>query len=174
MKLSMLAALSLVLASIAVCLSGQASAEKRIGSFEVQAEDVPCCDHAFIQAIVWSGTDSLMTLEDLAAYCRPVLWFSPDEPLLRETEGKGMRLPEPFPFEDAPEGPVVYYRVRNLMVSGDNTAAYRPDPVDRGKSVIDFSKVVAIDLDFFFYYHAESGFGGHGHDVESVQFKVFI
>jgi hypothetical protein len=173
-NLNRLASLSLVLLISIPCMSRLAAAEKRLGSFEISAEDVACCEHTSIQALVWSGTDSLMTIERLAAHCGPVLWFSPDEPLLADTEGRDIRLPEPFPFEDAPDRPVVYYRVRNLMVSGDEEAAYKPDPADRGESIIDFSEVVAIDLDFFFYYHAEAGFGGHAHDVESAEFKVFI
>jgi hypothetical protein len=64
--------------------------------------------------------------------------------------------------------------VRKLVVDGDDAAAYKHDPVERGKSVIDFREVIAVDLDFFFYYHAESGFGGHAHDVESVQLKVLM
>jgi len=35
----------------------------------------------------------------LAAYCAPILWFSPDEPLLEDATGKGIRVPDPFPFE---------------------------------------------------------------------------
>ncbi|MFC1799493.1 hypothetical protein ACFL2Z_01085 [Candidatus Eisenbacteria bacterium] len=98
--------------SFVMYASQVAGAEKRLGDFEIQADDVPCCGHAFIQALVWSGTDPLMTLEDLAAYCTPVLWFSPDEPLLGEAEGKDIMLPEPFPFEGAPGGPVTYYMVQ--------------------------------------------------------------
>jgi hypothetical protein len=174
MRLLRFALKHLIPVFIVLCLTGQASADKKLGDFEINAEEVPCCDHAFIQAIVWSGSDSLMTLEDLAAYCAPILWFSPDEPLLGETEGKNIMIPEPFPFEDTTNRPVTYYMVRNLIVTGDKDDAYRPDPVDRVKSIIDFSDVAAIDLDYFFYYHAESGFGGHAHDVESVQFKVYI
>jgi hypothetical protein len=162
-----------VLAAVAL-LIGQAAAERQMASFEIRPEDVPCCDHALIQAIVWSGRDSLMTIENLAAHCAPVLWFSPDEPLLGDTEGKDLRLPRPFPFEEDPGGPVVYYRVRNLIVTGEEETAYMSDSADRGKSVVDLSNVVAVDLDFFFYYQAEAGFGGHVHDVESVEFKILI
>jgi hypothetical protein len=166
--------LALAMTTAVTLFTGQAVAERQLASLEMEAEDIPCCDSKLVQAIVWYGSDSLMTLENLAAYCGPVLWFSPDEPLLGDAKGKDIRLPEPFPFEDDPEGPVVYYRVRNLVVAGDEETAYVPDPADRGKSVIDLSNVVGVDLDFFFYYHAEAGFGGHAHDVESVEFKVFI
>jgi hypothetical protein len=165
---------ALILIVIIAFLTGQAEARKKLSSLEMDPEDVPCCDSRVVQAIVWSGADSLMTIGDLAAYCGPVLWFSPDEPLLGDTEGEYIMLPEPFPFEDHPDRPVVYYRVRNLLVTGDRETAYLPDPYDRSKSVIDLGKVLAIDLDFFFYYRSEAGFGGHEHDVESVEFKVII
>ena len=174
MTLSRLLVLISVFALVVSGLSGRTAAEDQLGSFEIRGEDVPCCEYGFIQAVVWSGADSLMAIENLAAYCGPVLWFSPDEPLVEDKEGKEISLPEPFPFEHDPEMPVVYYRVRNLMVTGDKETAYRPDSAERGRSLIDLSIVVAVDLDFFFYYHSEAGFGGHAHDVESVELKVVI
>jgi hypothetical protein len=174
MRITRLATAVLVLVLIPALFTGAEAKEKRLGSFEIEGDDVPCCDSRKAQAVVWSGADSLMAIEDLAAYCGPVLWFSPDEPLLDDASGEDIKIPEPFPFEDAPDRPVVYYRVRKLMVSGDKEGAYTPDPDDRGRSIIDMSSVVALDLDFFFYYHAESGFGGHAHDVESVEMKVYV
>jgi len=164
----------LVLITSLALLAGPATARRKITSIEMDPEDIPCCDSRMVQAVVWSGDDSLMTVEDLAAYCGPVLWFSPDEPLLGDTEGKDITLPEPFPFEDDRGRAVVYYRARNLMVAGDRETAYMPDHDDRGESVIDLGNVVAIDLDYFFYYSSEAGFGGHAHDVESVELKILI
>jgi hypothetical protein len=133
----------------------------------------PCCELADVPGVVWYGLDTTMTVERVAAYCAPILWLSPDEPLLDDKKGKDIRVPEAFPFEDAPDAPVVYYRLRTVYTRADNTApAYIPDPNDRGQSIIDLSEVIAIDLDFFFYYPSEEGFGGHQHDVESVEMKV--
>jgi len=133
----------------------------------------PCCDLKDVPGVVWYGLDSTMTVERIAAYCAPILWFSPDEPLLDDQKGKDIRIPEAFPFEDAPDAPVVYYRLRTVHArQGDNGPAYIPDPNDRGNSIIDLSSVAAIDLDFFFYYPSEEGFGGHQHDVESVEMKI--
>ena len=39
---------------------------------------------------VWEGTDSIMTVKDLVAYCAPVFWFSPDEPELDKRKGKAV------------------------------------------------------------------------------------
>jgi hypothetical protein len=117
-----------------------------------------------------------MTIERLAAYCAPVLWFSPDEPLLAGHTGKTITIPEPFPFEAASANPVVYYRVRTLQTRGASadTVAYRPDALDRGRSVVDLRRVAGIDLDFFFYYSSEAGLGTHQHDVESAQFQIMV
>jgi hypothetical protein len=133
----------------------------------------PCCELGDVPGVVWFGTDTTMTIERFVAYCAPILWFSPDEPLLDDRTGKEIRIPEAFPFENAPDAPVVYYRVRTVMAGEDAEGApYYPDPNDRGKSEIDLRYVGAVDLDFFFYYPSEEGFGGHKHDVESVEMKV--
>jgi len=133
----------------------------------------PCCDLKDQPGVVWYGLDSTMTVERIASYCAPVLWFSPDEPLLDDNKGKAIRIPEVFPFEDAPDAPVVYYRLRTVYSRDDPAGpAFIPDPNDRGNSIIDLNNVAAIDLDFFFYYPSEEGFGGHQHDVESVEMKI--
>ncbi|MBK6506187.1 MAG: hypothetical protein IPG02_11080 [Ignavibacteria bacterium] len=48
---------------------------------------------------VWEGTDSIMTVKDLVAYCAPVFWFSPDEPELDKRKGKDINIPTYFPFD---------------------------------------------------------------------------
>ena len=75
-----------------------------------------CCRHEDLTSeygVIWTGLDPRMTIERLAAYAAPVLWFSPDEPLLktgpgrRTAKGKDIMLPEPFPIEEDPGQPVV-------------------------------------------------------------------
>ena len=149
-------------------------ADEQVGNFGISADEVPCCDDK-VQAIVWSGNDPLMTLQKLAAYCAPIMWFSPDEPLLEDSEGKDILLPESFPFEKQTGTPVVYFRVRNILVIENSPGpAHLPDSSDKNNSVIDLRQIAGIDLDYFFYYHAEEGFGGHRHDVESAEFKIFV
>ena len=138
-------------------------------------ENIPCCQYDPLDAIVWSGADSIMSIATLAAYCGPILWFSPDEPLLANLAGRDIRIPTTFPFEDSTDAPVVYYRVRQILVRGQRSdAAYVADPEDRGGSVVNLRHVSGIDLDFFFYYPSEEGFGGHRHDVESAEMKVAV
>jgi len=59
--------------------------------------------------ILWYGSTPRITFEELARYCGPILWFSPDEPLLDFTPGTEMMIPEPVPFEEPADSPVVYY-----------------------------------------------------------------
>jgi hypothetical protein len=135
----------------------------------------PCCEIADVPGVVWYGMDSTLTVDRLAAYCAPILWFSPDEPLLDDRTGEDIRLPEPFPFEDAPDAPVVYYRLRKVYARDDNEAPpYVPAGDDRGAALVDLENASAVELDFFFYYSGEEGFGGHAHDVESVEMKIGI
>jgi hypothetical protein len=143
--------------------------------FTIDEKDVLCCSESGIQAIVWHGNDTKMSIKKLASYCAPVLWFSPDEPLLNDTKGKEILLPEPFPFEEDPQQPVVYYRIRTILHRDDaDGLAYIPDSTDKNQSIIDLRQIAGIDIDFFFYYRAEEGFGGHPHDVESAEFQIIV
>lgn len=141
--------------------------------FDVR-RDVPCCQTEGASAVVWAGSDSLMTFADLAAYCGPVLWFSPDEPLLpRPRSAQDIAIPAAFPFDLMAGGPVVHYRVRTL-VSREPQRACRWSQDNLDGSLIDLSQVSAIDLDYFFYYPSEEGVGGHLHDVESVEMTLAV
>lgn len=168
---------ALVLALIAAVtgLAHPRPALARKMSFTVNGDSIPCGEYEKYQAIVWYGDNPRMTLAQLAAYAAPVVWFSPDEPLLDGAAGKGITVPSAFPFEDPSSTPVVYYRVRNILQRADaNESAFMPDSSDRGGGIVDLSEVAGIDLDFFFYYPSEAGLGGHVHDVESAQFKLAV
>jgi len=143
-------------------------------SFTVEGKDIPCGADNGIPAIVWFGNEPRMPLARLAAYCAPVLWFSPDEPLNARAPGS-ISIPQAFPFEDGAATPVVYYRVRAILARTDvRGKAYEPGVGGRDSAVIDLGNVTGIDLDFFFYYPAEAGLGGHKHDVESAEFQLAV
>ena len=132
--------------------------------------------------VVWQGIERYMTFEDLAAYCGPVVWFSPDEPLLNGAEGLDIRLPTAFPFEDQVDAPVVYYRVRTVLEDTDFNKEEGTEDVpvlsemdpEKRTTEIDLRQTAGIDLDFFFFYPSEEGFGAHKYDVESVEMKLFV
>lgn len=123
----------------------------------------------------WSGTTSKMTINELAAYCAPIFWFSPDEPELENRRGKDIKIPANFPFEEEGESPVVYYQIRKLVLLPEKESpAFYPDSSNWGESVVDLSKIVGIDLDYNHYYRFEAGLGGHDHDTEQAQFKILV
>jgi len=134
-----------------------------------------CCQIEDGQKIIWSGTDPIMTYQELASYCGPILWFSPDEPNLERATGKDIRIPMAFPFEEQVDSPLVYYMVRTLLTRGNNEdPAIHRDYSNRLDTEIDLRVLVGIDLDYFFYYPTEEGLGAHKHDVESVFLKLFV
>jgi hypothetical protein len=129
------------------------------------------------EGLVWQAQDPLMSFADLAAAAAPVLWFSPDEPLLGDLSGKDIDLPTAMGFEPAPEGPVVYFRIRKIVTDPDRRLADPPlQNVDPGRMTthIDLRQVNGIDIDYFFYYPEEAGFGAHQHDVESIEVKLLV
>ena len=169
------AALLLALIVIIAGLGDPAPALARKLGFTVDGATIPCGEYEKFQPIIWYGDNPRMTLAQLAAYCAPIVWFSPDEPLLDEAEGKQITIPSAFPFEDSTSTPVVYYRVRNILQRSDTkSAAFLPDSSDRGGGTIDLSNVAGIDVDFFFYYPSEAGLGGHRHDVEGATFQLGV
>ena len=134
-----------------------------------------CCQIEQGFQMIWEGTDPIMSYRELASYCGPILWFSPDEPNLQRASGKDIRIPTAFPFEDQVDAPLVYYRVRTLVKKKDmvDPAIYR-DNSNRLDTTIDLRTLVGVDLDYFFYYPSEEGLGAHKHDVESVYFKIYV
>lgn len=137
-----------------------------------QKKDSIVINKAFV---FWSGSKSEMTFKELASYCAPIFWFSPDEPELRNKSGKEIDIPAYFPFEKQADRPVVYYQFRNILKSENATGdVVKKDKTDKNNSIIDLSKVVAIDIDYSHYYRNEAGLGGHKHDTEQSQFKVYV
>lgn len=134
-----------------------------------------CCGLGDVQGIVWHGSDPKMTFEELASYCGPILWFSPDEPLLDLTPEAKIVIPESVPFEEPADTPVVYYRVRRLLLGEEvSGGACDRDPNDTNASVLHLDRIGGIMLDYFFYYSSEEGLGRHPHDVESAEFMLEV
>ena len=125
--------------------------------------------------LIWEGVDPLMKMSDLAAYCAPVFWFSPDEPELHNRLGKKILIPTPFPFDDPSDKPVVYYQVRKMLVAGgDAEPSLDINETNPGDTILDLRTIYGVDIDYNHYYRFESGLGGHDHDTEQVQFKIYV
>lgn len=143
------------------------------------------CDFSDLPGAVWWGTRSQMTAREFASYVAPVYWFSPDEPLLAaKTEtgrsrllasGADIRIPEALPFEDAPDRPVVYYQVEEIVQqTGVEIEGWVENETDINESIIDFRSVGAVKLGYFAYFSEETGLGAHAHDLEASEFRVGI
>jgi hypothetical protein len=149
---------------IPVCILRAADDEKKI---------TERLDLSFI--IYWEGTNPKMKLADLAAYCAPIFWYSPDEPELENKAGKDIRIPTMFPFEEQVDSPVVYYQVKDILIStAEPGEAQQLDENDPGNSIIDLSKIHGFDIDYNHYYRHEVGLGMHDHDTEQAQFKIYV
>ena len=98
--------------------------------------------------VFWEGTDPIMHFSELAAYCAPIFWYSPDEPELKRKEGKEIRIPAAFPFEQQVDAPVVYYQIRKILIreelQEDALSIYTSE-ID--SSTVDLSKVAGFDID---------------------------
>lgn len=137
--------------------------------------DRECCDLTGAPGLVWTGSDSLMTLQKIASYCGPVLWFSPDEPLLDRKHGKDIRLTRHMFFEEDPDAPVVYYRIDEVATRADASGPALLESGDsKGDMQLDLSRTNALDLRYCLYYPSEEGLGGHQHDLEVVDMKVLV
>ena len=92
--------LALALSTLVTVLAAPVRAAKVSSSESYSKEQITSTPF-----VVWWGDRETMTARELASYCAPVLWFSPDEPLLEGKSGKDIMIPEPFPFEESPGRP---------------------------------------------------------------------
>lgn len=133
------------------------------------------CNFSAIPGAVFWTTERKLTIRQLACYCAPVYWFSPDEPTLNNKQGKNIGIPSALPFEFSPGIPVVYYQYNRILVREDaDNPGYYPDEIDKNNSVIDLHNVSGIEIKFIAYFEEDFGLGRHLHDVEPTTFKIFI
>lgn len=117
--------------------------------------------------VIWRGERPDLTLPQLAALFAPVLWFSPDEPLIRDEEQ--ISFPHVHPCDVETDSAVVYYQVGKLMLESSEKVTNPPEEDPQF-----FEKVRSFTLRYYFYYRKDYGFGSHDHDVELVEFEVFL
>ncbi|MCI0472826.1 MAG: hypothetical protein L0Y76_04500 [Ignavibacteria bacterium] len=125
--------------------------------------------------VIWAGTKTEMTFLEIASYCAPVFWFSPDEPQLKNKTGKDIRIPEPFPFQGKYDKPVVYYQIREILSREEKyKGAVKIDKTDINNSLVDLTKLAGLNIDYSHYYEFEAGLGMHHHDTEQAQFNIYV
>ena len=96
----------------------------------------------------------------------PVLWFSPDEPLLL---AGGVPIPSAHPCDAPAAGAVVYHQLSEVVLRGEQPLREPPE-----SDPDFFDKVVHLSLRFFFYYPRDIGSGGHMHDIEGAEYEVAL
>ena len=139
----------------------------------IESAALKCCEYESVPGLVYVGARNELSFQEIASYAAPVLWFSPDEPLLGGKRGPSINIPSYFPFEDSVSTPVAYYRVRTILLRpGADSGAVRLDRTHRSRSRVRIDQIAGMDIDYFFYYPSEVGLAGHQHDVESVEFKL--
>ncbi|MCK5455903.1 MAG: hypothetical protein KAI45_02175, partial [Melioribacteraceae bacterium] len=123
----------------------------------------------------WEGTNPQITLHQLASYCAPVFWFSPDEPELQNKKGKDIQIPASFTFQGDSKIPVVYYQVRKILsIESTSQQSVIISNENKDEIIIDLRSVAGFDIDYNHYYRFEVGLGKHNHDTEQAQFKVYV
>ena len=134
------------------------------------------CEELFqAPGVAWRGSNGTMTLEQLASYVAPVLWFSPDEPTLQRRSGRDIRIPTTLPFEQKADAPVLYYQVTAIDTLPDEKAAtVQADRTNKGQTIVDFDTVTALRIKYTAYFPEESGVGQHLHDIEPTEVRVVV
>lgn len=124
---------------------------------------------------VWEGTDSVMTVRDLVAYCAPIFWFSPDEPELDRKKGKDINIPAHFPFDTKTDTPVVYFQINEILTRNEAYLnAFKRDYTNFLNSKLELKKISGVNISYSHFYNNEAGLGSHQYDTEQAQFQYFV
>lgn len=146
-----------------------------VGPTAAQGAPPARCDFSRVPGVIWWGTDTTMSLAQLAAYAAPVYWFSPDEPLLDRRRGADIRIPEVIPGEPPADGPVVYYQVNHVLRKPEASGSVLTrDSLAPGQSTLHLENVAAINLIYVAYFSEETGLGAHQHDTETTEFRIIV
>jgi hypothetical protein len=126
------------------------------------------CDakHPAPPNVLWRGPAPSLSAADLAELASPVLWFTPDEPLL---DAGGNVPPDPHPCDAPSSVPVVYWAVDRLQY---RAAGEVPEPVETDPHFAERSSRAV--LRYFFYYREDIGGGSHPHDIELADVHLAI
>ncbi len=129
------------------------------------AQPCECASWDDAPGVLWAGCSPLV-LPQIAELAAPALWFTRDEPLLLLDDATP--VPTNHPCDAASESAVVYYQVTELIRRG--APLTRPEEEDPQA----FAKIDNMVLKYFFYYPEDFGLGGHEHDLEAVEFHLFL
>ena len=129
------------------------------------------CDEVI--GTLFRSNDALIHIDSIAQAGAPMLWFSPDEPRLFDKNGH-IQLPEPLPYDELYDQPVVYYKIRTVYTELPKSAIKASKSDEDRTTHIDLSSTKALEVEYYFYYKEETGIGGHPHDLESVAIQLEV
>jgi len=141
---------------------GEMSEEEKSAYEKLKGEKLKEVKKNLPAGVIWCGRASELSAQTFAKYAAPILWFSPNEPLLLE----GNKLPEPLPGDPTKDSAVVYYRISEVLLKPGKKLARN----DTDK--LELENVKGLTLKYYFYYSKDSGLGKHPHDLESVRLDV--
>ena len=123
-------------------------------------------DHPAPPNVLWRGPAPTLSAAELAALAAPVVWFTPDEPLLY---AGGNLPPDPHPCDAPSKVPVVYWAVDRLQLRGTEEV---PEPIETDPRFSE--RASRVVLRYFFYFREDIGKGGHPHDIELTDVQLVI
>jgi hypothetical protein len=137
-----------------------------IGGVVSAADDIPIPGGPLeMGGVIWKGPEDSLPQQLIAERAAPILWFSPDEPLLFESVRP---FPSRLPCDQQTTEPVVYFRIARAIGRGKDESLAGPlDPIP-------LAKVRSLDLVYYFYYLKDIGGGCHVNDLESALFRIQV
>jgi hypothetical protein len=133
-----------------------------VASDTAQGHTPPPVRPARNPSLVWKTAQTTVSIERLASICAPVLWFSPDEPLLVRNGGPNA-IPTVLPEDTPTNSAIVYYQCTELV-----TRSRIDKPVGPGTAVV-LKELKRVVIDYYFSYEKDYGLGGHRRDVERIR-----
>ncbi len=158
-----------------IFLVGLASLLPPAGTRAQEVKPDPCRD----RGVIWCasargaprGAPFELPVEQLALRAAPILWFSPDEPLLLTDheipQERRCSCCEPEPAK----GRVVYYRISKVLVRDKAVASTRA-AIRGGR--LPLQSVSRLTMSYYFYYERDFGLNPHCHDLEGAEFEIDI
>lgn len=129
------------------------------------------------QTVFYSGLKRYMSFHEIASYCAPAFWYSPDEPLLPRNYNQWdvISLPEPYPCPVFEKKAVVYYELKDIEIIDEFYGSSNDSDLNkRHDTIVDLSKTYSLNIFYTHYYSNEKGSGSHEHDNEQVQIAVNV
>jgi hypothetical protein len=130
--------------------------------------------------LVFATSKALISFDEIARAVAPILWFSPDEPMIVTRKAA---IPQPLPCDTATRASgtprAVYYRISHVFsdpqLSGARLAGMRTvrQLLYRDEKLV-LSGLRYVRVKLFFYYDKDYGFEDHDDDLERVDVVIRI